>query len=213
TFGVATLGVRYGAFKLEGSSFTGREPDEFRYNFDKPLFNSWSGRVSYNPSKNWALQVSHGFIKSPEALHPDEDINRTTASGIYSTELRDNSTLNATAIWGQNKSEGHEGENAFLLEGSWRKNKLALHTRYEWVQKATEELALDETVYGQHAVFPVNAFTIGFNYDLLRFGQTRLAGGSQFTLYHADEKLNNLYGKNPMAVEVYLRLYPGIMKM
>jgi hypothetical protein len=31
TFGVATVGLRIGNFKLEGSSFTGREPD------DKPL--------------------------------------------------------------------------------------------------------------------------------------------------------------------------------
>jgi hypothetical protein len=213
TFGVATLGVRYDNFKLEGSSFTGREPDENRYNFDKPLFNSWSGRLSYNPTKNWALQVSRGFLKSPEALHTDEDINRTSASAIYSAELKDNSTVNATAVWGQNKSKGYDGENAFLLEGSWRKNKLALHARYEWVQKSTEELSLDETDYGHHAVFPVNAFTAGFNYDLLKFGNTRLAGGSQFTLYHANEKLNSLYGKNPMAIEVYLRLYPGRMRM
>ncbi|MBS1532240.1 MAG: hypothetical protein JSU01_18200, partial [Bacteroidetes bacterium] len=34
TFGVATLGFRYSDVKLEGSVFTGREPDEFRYNFD-----------------------------------------------------------------------------------------------------------------------------------------------------------------------------------
>lgn len=45
TFGVATLGVRYGQFKIEGSSFTGREPDENRYDFDKARFDSWSGRL------------------------------------------------------------------------------------------------------------------------------------------------------------------------
>ncbi len=211
TFGVATLGVRYGDFKLEGSSFTGREPDENRYDFDKPLFDSWSGRLSYNPSRNWALQVSHGFIKSPESLHPNENVNRTTASAIYSLPLKGKSTFNATAVWGMNKSAGHNGENAFLLEGEWRKNKLALHTRYEWVQKSTEELALDETIYGHNTVFPVNAFTAGFNYDLLKIGKMKIAGGWQFTFYHADERLNSLYGKNPMAFEVYLRLYPGMM--
>lgn len=213
TFGVATLGYRYGNWKIEGSSFTGREPDEYRYGFDKPLFNSWSSRLSYNPSQNWALQVSHGFIKSPEALHPEEDINRTTASAIYSLPLAGNSTFNATAVWGLNKAKDHDGENAFLLEESWRKNKLSVHTRYEFTQKSTEELSLDERQYGHNAVFPVNAFTAGFSYDFLSIGQTKLAGGSQFTLYHADPKLNTLYGKNPMAFEVYLRLYPGRMSM
>jgi hypothetical protein len=90
---------------------------------------------------------------------------------------------------------------------------LAIYGRYEYVQKSVEELNLDETIYGHDVIFPVNAFTAGFNYDLLQMGKTRLSGGSQFTLYNADRKLNNLYGKNPMAFEVYLRLYPGLMKM
>lgn len=213
TFGVATIGVRYGNFKLEGSSFTGREPDEHRYDFDKPRFDSWSGRLSYNPSKNWALQLSHGFIKSPEILHAGEDVNRTTASAIYSLPLQNGGSFNATALWGMNKVKDHDGENAVLFEGSWRVKKLALHTRYEWVQKSVEELALDETIYGHDAVFPVNAFTLGFNYDILQIGKVKIAGGSQATVYHSTEKLNSLYGKNPMAVEVYLRVYPMKMKM
>src|SRR5690606_17825074 len=40
-FGVGTLGFRYKAFKMDGSLFTGTEPDEDRYNFDTPRFNSW----------------------------------------------------------------------------------------------------------------------------------------------------------------------------
>ena len=213
TFGVATLGVRYGRFKLEGSSFTGREPDEHRYNFDRPRFDSWSGRLSYNPSLNWALQVSHGFIKSPEALHAGEDVDRTTASVVYSATLENKSMINATAVWGLNKTPHKDGEHAVLLEGEWRKNRLALYTRYEWVQKSVEELSLDENRYGAETVFPVNAFTAGLNYDLLHLGKTSLAGGGHLTLYHADERLNSLYGKNPVGVEVYLRLYPSMMKM
>jgi hypothetical protein len=213
TFGVATLGVRFGDFKIEGSSFTGREPDEKRYDFDKPRFDSWSGRLSYNPSENWALQVSHGFIKEPEALHAGEDVNRTTASAIYSLPIKNNGTFNATAVWGMNKTKGHEAENAVLLEGEWRKNKLALYGRYDWTQKSVEELVLDENVYGHDAVFPVNAFTVGFNYDLFKIGKAKVAAGSQFSLYHADSRLDDLYGKNPMAFEVFLRLYPGMMKM
>jgi hypothetical protein len=211
TFGVATVGVRYGKFKLEGSSFTGREPDENRYDFDKPRFDSWSGRLSFNPSKNWALQVSHGFIKNPELLHGGEDVNRTTASAIYSKALKGNNTLNATAVWGVNKTARHDGQNAALVEAEWRRNKLAIHSRYEWAQKGIEELSLDEDKFGHDAVFPVNALTFGFNYDLLKIRQTKLAGGSQITFYHADKRLEALYGKNPMAIEVYLRLYPSMI--
>jgi hypothetical protein len=213
TFGVTTVGVRFGKFKLEGSSFTGREPNEKRYDFDKPRFDSWSGRLSFNPSMNWNLQVSHGYLKSPEELHPEVDINRTTASAIYSLPLAGKGWLNATAVWGMNKENDHNGENAFLLETSWRKNRMAIHGRYEYVQKSVEELNLNESTYGHDAVFPVNAFTLGLNYDLLNIGKSILAGGSQFTFYSEDNNLDNLYGKNPMAFQVYLRLYPSLMKM
>ena len=213
TFGVATVGVRLGKFKLEGSSFTGREPDENRYNFDKPRFDSWSGRISYSPSVNWALQLSHGNLNSPEWLHPHENVQKTNASAIYSKQLANEGMLNATVLWGMNKVKNHKAEHAVLLEGEWRRRKMAIHTRYEWVQKAGEELSLDETVFGHDAVFPVHAFTLGFNYDLFHLGKTRLAGGGQWTLYNADDRLNTLYGKNPMAIQVYLRLYPSLMRM
>src|SRR5881409_4322961 len=59
TFGVATAGLvwsRFGGIKIEGSIFTGREPDENRYDFDQPEFDSYSGRISWNPTRNLALQ-------------------------------------------------------------------------------------------------------------------------------------------------------------
>ena len=213
TFGVATIGVRLGKFKLEGSSFTGKEPDENRYNFDKPLFNSWSSRLSFNPSENWALQASHAYVKSPEATHPGVNINRTTASTVYSIPLINDGSFDAALVWGMNKVKDRDGENALLVEGSWRNRKLTLHTRYEFVQKSSEELHLDENLFDHDAVFPVNAFTLGFNYDLFTIGKANVAGGGQFSLYHSDDKLDALYGKNPMAFQIYLRLYPSLMKM
>jgi hypothetical protein len=212
TFGAATLGVRLGEFKLESSSFTGREPDENRYDFDKPTFDSWSGRLSFNPSKNWALQVSHAYIKSPEALHPDENIHRTTASAEYALPLKNNHSFNATAVWGMNKPENKNGENAVLLEASYHFKKLALYGKYEYVQKSTEELDLDEAIYGD-ALFNVNAYTLGVNYDLLQIHKTNIAIGSHFTFYNEAQKLYDLYGKNPAALEVYIRIYPRLMKI
>ena len=211
TFGVATLGVRYDQFKLEFSSFTGREPDEKRYDFDKPRFDSRSARLSFNPTKNWALQVSHAFIKNPEQLHSG-DVYRTTASAIYSLPLSNDSWINAVAAWGLNKEKGHDGEHAAVAEGSWNSPRTAVYGRYEFVQKSTEELTLDEDIYGHDVLFPVHTATLGANYKLLQWKNVNLAAGAQFSIYAADKKLDNLYGKNPMAFEVYLRIYPGLMK-
>lgn len=212
TFGVVTLGFHYGKFKIEGSSFTGREPDENRWNFDKPGFDSWSGRLSFAPNTNWTFSTSQAFVKSPEVTHPGDDVNRTTASAVYSYNFSKKKLLNATALWGLNKTAGHDGENAFLLEASYALNKMNIYTRYEWIQKSVEELNLDKTVYGTHALYPVNAITLGINYDVLKIGALRLAAGTQGSLYAADARLDGLYGKNPMAGQVYLRLYPALMK-
>jgi hypothetical protein len=211
TFGVATLGLRVGQFKLEGSSFTGREPDENRYDLDKPRFDSWSGRLSFNPTKNLSLHVGHGFVNSPEISHPGEDVNRTTASATYSNMVGAN-LLNITGLWGINKIPHAEGENAFLLEASYAIRKLNVYGRYEWIQKSAEELGLEEPAFDHHDVFPVNALTLGLGYDLFNIGVLRIAAGTQASLYMADHKLDAVYGSNPMSGQVYLRLYPTLMR-
>jgi len=213
TFGVLTLGYRYDKFKIEASSFTGREPDENRYDFDKPRFDSYSGRLSFNPSENWSFQASHGWIKSPELTHPGEDVNRTIASAIYSRSLGKKKSFNATALWGLNKTKNHDGENAALVEASYRLRKLEVYTRYEWVQKSVEELDLDEVQYGKHTLFPVNALSLGLHYDVVTIGKMRMAAGGQLSAYHTDATLTELYGKNPYSGQVFLRIYPGLMNM
>lgn len=213
TFGVATLGVRYGKFRLEGSSFTGREPNEQRYNFDQPRFDSRSARLSFNTDRHWALQISHAFIESPEELHVNEDVYRTTASAVYSKQWRKNLLFNATALWGLNKTKHFDGEHAALAEASLYINRLAVYGRYEWVQKSGEELGLPEPQFDHHDLFPVNAMTLGAAYDVLKIKPVRLAAGGQFSFYAADSRLDGLYGKNPMSFEVYLRLYPELMGM
>src|SRR5690606_443516 len=55
TFGVLTAGFVYKNFKLEASSFKGREPDEHRYDIEKPKLDSYSFRISFNPTDNIAL--------------------------------------------------------------------------------------------------------------------------------------------------------------
>ncbi|RFM27485.1 TonB-dependent receptor [Deminuibacter soli] len=207
TFGVATIGYRYDKWKIEASSFTGREPDENRYNFDEARFDSWSGRLSYNPTANWAFQASHGYVKSPELLHPGENVHRTTAAAIASYPLGKEQSINATAIWGLNKSKGHDGENAVLLEAALRSRKTAIYTRYEWVQKSSEELNLDEALYGE-TLFPVHALTAGINHDLLHLSPVNVAIGAQVTFNHSSKALQTLYGTNPMAGEVFMRIYP-----
>ena len=79
-FGVLTAGVLTRKIKLEGSWFNGREPDDERYDFDFRPLDSYSGRISVNPTPSLSFQASYGYLKSPEELHPEESVHRLTAS-------------------------------------------------------------------------------------------------------------------------------------
>lgn len=212
TFGVATAGFRYKNVKLEGSLFTGREPDEERYGFDKPRFDSWSARVSYNPDKHFSLQLSQAYINSPELLHPGEDVRRTTASVIHARRYSSQRMVNSAIVWGyNNKGKGHR-EHSLLAETALTLSKNTIYGKYEFVEKSGEELQLDENIYGHHSKFPVNALTLGYSRELAAPGQTRLAIGTQGTLFAVPTKLESLYGNTPLSWSIYLRLYPGLMR-
>ncbi|HET7817895.1 MAG TPA: hypothetical protein VFL70_01175 [Bacteroidia bacterium] len=209
TFGVLTAGVRYKKFKLDVSNFTGREPDENRYNFDMPRFDSYSARLSFNPNPYWAFQVSQGFIKSPESTRPDENVYRTTASAVYSKPLNNGKFLNVTGLWGLNQS--HASENAALLEAAFVVKRFSVFGRYEYVEKSLDELGLDETKFEHHALFGINALSIGLSYDMISSKSLRMAIGAQGTYYSADSRLNYLYGHNPLSGQIFLRIYPPRM--
>jgi hypothetical protein len=209
TFGVATLGVRLGILKLEGSAFNGSEPDEERYGFDKPRFTSYSFRLSANPTKSFALQVSQGFIKSPEALEPGVDVKRTTASIIHSYNFSASRNINTTLAWGYNDKGSSHTEHSMLLESNLVINRLALYGRYEFVQKDPEELDLDGS---QHDTkFNINALTLGTNYRLFRYSNTDISLGIQGSLYFTPAELQGIYGKNPVSAQVYIKLNPADM--
>jgi len=97
------------------------------------------------------------------------------------------------------------------LEAAIRLKKFVAYLRYEWIQKSVEELNLDQNTYGTQTIFPINSTTIGAGYDLFHISKVRVMGGGQVSWYHADSKLESLYGKNTIAGEIYIRLYPGLM--
>jgi len=208
TFGTSTLGFRYKDIKLEGSIFTGREPDEYRYNFDAMRFDSYSLRLSYNPSKEWALQVSNGWIHSPESAEPEQNVDRFTASAIYTKMLDDDSYIATTFVYGQNHfSDNHKTLPSALLESSWQMHKTAIYGRYEYVQKDADELDLTGT-YPLNPNFTINAFTLGVNRVLATVAKTNLTAGIQSTLNISPSELKTLYGSTPLGFEVYLRITP-----
>ncbi|AQG82325.1 hypothetical protein AWR27_04965 [Spirosoma montaniterrae] len=213
TFGVVTAGYRLGMAKIEASSFTGREPDENRLGLDRPRFDSYSFRFSVNPSPAWALQVSHGFLKSPESVEPEEDVNRTTASVLHSKSLGSpDRYVTSALVWGMNSHDG-TNENAYLAETSLQLNRVALHGRFENITKSQEELGIINNDAGTESrLVTVNNATLGMNFRLVRYAMSDLVLGTQITASMPDQFLQSLYGKMPLSGQIYLRLTPGILQ-
>jgi hypothetical protein len=205
TFGVGTLGFRYKNVKAEGSIFTGREPDENRYNFDKPKFDSYSYRISCNPTKNFSLQFSQGFIKSPEELFPDEDITRTTASVVHTKKLKNKNLVSTSLVWGLN-SPKEKKLNSVLLESNLQLKPVAIYIRYEFVQKDAHELQLLQ--FTSNPTFNISALTLGLNKILLNQFIGSIAIGAQGTINFPDKNLTNIYGNDPLGAQVYLKFFP-----
>lgn len=222
TFGVATLGLRYRQFKLEGSNFTGREPDQYRYNFDRPRADSWAARLNWNPTSSLALQASRAFIKSPEDLHPDENVTRTTASILHSRSWGERRYIASSLIWGMNEGHPAHPEHAVLAETNLTLGRPTFYGRYEWVQKDSEELDFYATGPNDallYKTFNVNALTLGTSYRLTTLGGPQgpeLSVGGQLTGYFIPQDLQNAqygltyrgpgYGRLPLSASVYVRL-------
>lgn len=220
-FGTATAGVRYRTLKLDGSIFTGSEPDEERFGFDRPRFNSYSGRLSLNPNERWALQISRAFLKEPEVLHPGQNQWRTSASAMYVAPTPVGSgTWATTAIWGLNElveTAGHEGHaetspllHSLLVETDLQIGRQAVFGRAEWVQKPATELGI--TDLGHNLTFDIRALSLGYARQILDLGELRLDLGGHATLYRVPSSLKSTYGSSPMSLQVYLRLSPDLMR-
>lgn len=202
TFGVVTAGVVHGPWKLEASAFNGREPDQYRWNFDRLQLNSASARLSWNPTSNSAMQVSYGFIKSPEQLEPDVNQHRITASASYNRPF-EHGNWQSTVAWGRNVNQPGHDLDAFLLESAVSWNQHALFARAESAQK-DELFQAPSPLTGE--VFRVSSFSLGYVYDIPVLKHLALGLGVVGTVYDLPRAIEPAYGSSPTSVMGFVRV-------
>ena len=189
---VVTAAVMHRWVRIEASGFHGREPNENRWNIDNGTIDSWSGRFSVFPAKNWMAQVSAGRLHDPEAEEPG-DVVRTTASVHYSR-----GGWSTSFIWGRNHrvADRHDSD-AFGVETVAPVRRANFVTgRFEVVDK--DELGLPAA--------RIQAYTAGYTRDLgapLKHVQAGI--GANFTAYAVPDAVRPYYGAHPWGVNVYAR--------
>ncbi len=199
---VVTVGITHKQVRLEASGFHGAEPGENRWIIQAGPMDSWSARVWYFPSKNWAAQVSVGRIGHPEALEPGDQV-RSTASVSYSRPMA-GSSWSSTLAWGRNHNtvsqhdtDGYLAETVVPVS---RRNFLT--GRIEFADK-------DELFYGQpgldQMIFRVGEYTAGYRRDLALFSHIETGVGANFSFYTLPDAIKPYYGNRPVGGNLYLR--------
>ena len=170
TFGVVTAGVFAQKWKVEGSVFNGREPDDNRTDLDLKPLDSVSGRVWFLPTRELALQISAGHLEEAEAVHAVDgldgvgstgvraDVDRVTASATYQRPLGKAWQWASTIAFGRNRESG-SATSALLLETSLAlRERDTWFGRFEWAEKS----AADLDVHDSAAAYDVAKLQLGY---------------------------------------------------
>ena len=221
SFGVLTTGIYTHTWQLEGSIFNGREPDENRWNFDPIKLDSYSGRFTLNPNRHWSFEGGYGYLKSPEALTPEESMHRITASVQHGAKLGNHGQIASAFVWGANKPGTQpEFSNSFLVESEAildRRN--TLFGRSELVQKSAEDLSVTDPVTTSKGVllpglpsderFNVGTLQVGYIREIARTRWATIGLGAAGTLNFVPSMLEPYYGsRTPVGTFIFLRLRP-----
>ena len=201
TFGVVTAGLVADRVKIEASAFRGREPDQDRYDIESPELDSHSFRLSFNPTPAWALQVSHGRLRSPEQLEPEVDTDRTTASAIYSGEWN-GAHWETTVAWGRNRNRPGLMLDGFAAEAAVEvRDSHTLFARVERVEK-DELFPAGDPLAGR--VFDVGKISAGYRFDFWHGPHLVTGAGALGSIIEVPEAARAAYGDHPLAAMVFL---------
>ena len=221
TFGVLTGGIYSRKWQLESSVFNSRDPDENRWDFDPIRLDSYSGRLTVNPDAHWSMMGGYGYLKSHDALAPDESLHRKTASVLHGARVGAEGQWASALIWGANKHNTEtRWSNAFLVESEAildRHN--TFFGRSELVDKGADDLVVDNPVVTRNGTvlpgfpasrrFNVGALQLGYIREVARTHWATIGLGTAGTLNFVPAALEPYYGsRNPTGVFVFLRMRP-----
>jgi hypothetical protein len=209
---VVTVGFAHGIARVEASGFHGREPDEFRWDIDQGKIDSWSTRLTIEPSKNWSGQYSYARIASPEALFPGENQERMAASIMYNRPFHDGNWA-STVLWGRTRSlRDNSIFNSYAFESTARfRVRNYAWTRIESAERSNELILGSNPLppgFQEQPIGQVQAYTFGYDHEIAWVSHLESAIGAQFTTYGVPERLKPIYGVHPVGVALFLRLRP-----
>ena len=211
SFGVATVGVFGGRWKLEASAFNAREPNENRWDLEGMAFDSYSARLTVNPDAHWSVATGYGFLKNPEGdSQPSE--HRITGSVLHGQRLGDAGQWASTLVFGANFEAGHpEGHKSALVESeAVLDSRNTLFMRSEWVEKTAADLSVPVTSSTSAGrTFELFSFGAGYVREIASSRVATLGAGASLTMNLVPTALEPAYGsRSPIGLMVFVRIRP-----
>jgi hypothetical protein len=209
---VVTGGLAYKNARIEFSGFHGREPDEFRWDIDSGAIDSWSTRLTVQPGQNWSAQYSFAHLASPEQLHPEDDVQRMTASMSYNRPFT-RGRWTSTLLWGRNRVlQTGQIANGYLAESTLQfAEDNHMWTRIESADRSSELLLgkqAEPPGFDEQFLARIQAYTAGYDHDFPLIPGLSTALGAQVTFYGKPDFLTPIYGQHPVGVILFLRVRP-----
>jgi hypothetical protein len=211
SFGVVTAGLFGRHWKLEGSAFNGREPNEKRWGFDRLRLDSYAGRFTAHLDSSWVASTGYGFLQSPEALNPSESVHRVMASILHGRKLGMDGQIATAVIWGANRHSGRTTHSALAESEAMLDRRNTIFGRVEFVQKTAEDLVLPTGPGGfaPDSTFTVTALSVGYIREIVRNSRTTVGLGFQGSLNVVPTALEPVYGsRTPVGAMLFLRIRP-----
>jgi hypothetical protein len=213
TFGVVTAGVAARTWKVEGSLFNGREPDERRANLDLAPLDSFSARAWFMPTPRLTMQISAGHLEEAEPGHSTPgrvDVDRVTASVSYQRPLRNAWQWASTVAFGSNRESGSSTQ-ALLLETSLAyRERDTVYGRFELASKPAEDL----DIHNLAATYDVAKLQLGYTAYFPGWRRVTPGFGGSLSLGFVPQTIAGVYGRrtNP-GVALYVTLRPAAHHM
>jgi len=211
TFGVVTAGVFTRSAKLEASWFNGREPDEIRTNFDYAgrRLDSYSVRLTVNPGPRWSVSAWYAYLRSPEALNPDESLHRIGASALTTQPVGTQGTWSSALIYGANDEIGPGPlASSVVLESTLDLDGTnAFFGRAEYVRKSAAGLVIPSVP--PTTEYDVGALALGYLRTVGTVAGLAAGVGVRGSVNFVPSSLNAVYGsRTPAGAAIYFRLQP-----
>lgn len=208
----SVAGTRYedGKNVIEGSAFSGQEPQPEKVNLDIHKIDSWAVRYSRQLTPIVNLQASVARVavnprvpEAGEAAGSHADYYSANAATSNKVGL---GNLSTNTLWGMAYNETTRTSlNSFLSEFVYQLGKNNFFGRMEVVQRSSNQLEI-QLSNPEGEVRWIKGVILGYERKLANPKGFNVFGGGSLTQYLTPRAFEPSYGAAPVGVELHLRV-------